>query len=366
MPEPEKDPIVVIGAAGYVGQEVVRRLISVGLPVAVATRPNSAFLLERLGAELIPVDSVDGRRTFRRVINLAYPNGWPVYRRGRENRQIADLVENLAAPGARVLHVSSLAVFGFELDQPIMPGPIPVGHDFEYVESKRWIEHRLAARLEDRELHIVRLGNVWGPASPNWVVGLVECLRAGQPLLINGQTGASNLTDVANVADYLSHLMTIPCSGPALRFHHLAEFSAHPWSVPIKFLADELGLEIKSIPKLPEAEAANLGEDLRQALHVLLAGSLNGFRNFKESRLGGSHVRRVLENLPDGLLEQLKRLKGSAAGEPAQPVSDANLLRVLNPRQEFKSVTLAGWTPPVTLTESMDRVSRWLSQAGYR
>lgn len=366
MLESEKEPIVVIGAAGYVGQQVVRRLISIGLPVAVATRPNSAFLLEGLGAELIPVDGIDGLRTFRRVINLAYPNGGPDYRRKGENRQIADLVEKLAAPGARVLHVSSLAVFGFELDQPIVMCPIPVGHDFEYVESKRWIEQRLAARLEDRELHIVRLGNVWGPASPNWVVGLVECLRAGQPLLINGQTGASNLTDVANVVDYLSHLVTLPSGGPALRFHHLAEFSAHPWSVPIRFLAKELGLEVKSIPKLPEAQATSLGKDLRQSLHMLLASGLNGFRNVKGSRLGGSYVRQVLENLPDGLLDQLKRLKGSAAEEPAEPASDANLLRVLNPRQEFKSVTLAEWTPPVTLAESMERVSRWLSHAGYR
>lgn len=360
--------VLVIGAAGYVGQALLRRLLKSERKVAVICRPHSAFLFERYGPQ---VRVIGGEGTcedrFSDVINLAYPTGYPVHRRNRENRALADQVASRTERGGRVIHVSSHAVFGFHLDQPVVAGPMPMRRDYEYVESKLWLENRLARLAGELQVDIVRLGNVWGPASPNWAVGLTERLRAGQPVRVNGLAGFSNATDVANVADYLVWLLENRRQAGHCQYHHLAEFSARRWSDYLDYLARELKLPMKSIPGSSRPRPRGLGIELRAALRGLAGSPLQMLQSLRSEQLAGSYLRSGIAALPDTMGAAVKQLRnrGQLTASAPMDVIDQLILEMITLEREFVSQTDPGWTPVCGWDESLTRVGDWLRSAGY-
>jgi len=91
----------------------------------------------------------------------------------------------VAAGVRRFVHMSSVAVFGFEHESDVDEKvPLrPIGHP--YVDSKIASEHTvlMAHTSGEIECTIVRPGNVYGPASRPWVVLPLEILKAGRSLL---------------------------------------------------------------------------------------------------------------------------------------------------------------------------------------
>ena len=164
--------VVVIGGAGYVGLALCAELRLRGHDVTAVTRPNGRFLLERMGVRVESPDDLERVGPSEAVINLAYPNRGSVYEYPRRNRELLAIVRRLAAGGARVVHTSTQAVFGFAMEYPIVVGPVPKRRDYLYIESKIQLENLLAHACGGGGLHIVRLGNVWGPASPTWTARL--------------------------------------------------------------------------------------------------------------------------------------------------------------------------------------------------
>lgn len=334
-----------MGAMGYVGRYVCRALERRGHAVVPFGRAESDALLARVprGAER------KGRAElgFEAVVNLAHPGRGPAHAWPAENRRIFRAVTAIAGAGARIVQVGTLAVFGRDLELAQRPAPVAWRRTFPYVECKLELEDWLLR--EGRPLDVVRLGHVWGPASPAWTARLVRLLEAGEPTGIEGSDGFANATDVENVASYIAFLLDEPASHEA-RFHHLAELGGTRWSSWVDGLAAELGTSPRRIATLPP------GPDAASPVARLLLGERSG-----------SLVRSAVRRLPAPLTALVRRFRPRLSPlPPTAPRADAALLRHLSCARRFEPHELPGWRPALTAEESWAAVASWLRESRRR
>ena len=356
--------IAVVGAAGYVGMELCRELVGAGHRVVAITRSNGRFLLSSQPIDVRAPSEVGAVGPVDAVVNLAYPNKGSIYSYPAENRRLRDMIATLAASRAHVVHTSTQAVFGFALEQPIAAEPVTRRRDYLYIESKIALERQLLARPSGRSLDIVRLGNVWGPASPTWTAALADKLVFGDPVGVAGRDGFCNATDVANVASYLRYLLECADGSRGARFHHLAELGHLPWSHWVNRIAGALGVvpvRIEAVPGLP----SGLREDLRG-----IWGRHSPFVLAKElfvGRVSGSFMRSAIARIPMGVWARLKTMRNhSEAAHVALPSGlDPVFLTLMACETRFESRTDPGWMPPVSEEESWNRVTQWIERAGF-
>jgi hypothetical protein len=138
-----------------------------------------------------------------------------------------------------------------------------------------------------------------------------------------------------------------------VRYHHLAEFSAIPWSEWIRPTASAMSVEPAyadaTVLLTPSVKAMGTFWDLRRM-----------YRGLADGRVSGSWTRSAVSLLPD---RPRARLKGETlvfAREPTPTRSELAYLAVMAAQQEFKSVLEPDWTPPVTKDKSLKRLLRWL------
>ncbi len=177
--------VVVTGAGGFIGAAVCRRLAAEGAEViGVELDAQSAERARRAGAEprIADVSDPAGAREALADAELivhtaAFVREWGsmedfirVNVRGTVN--VLDAAE--AAGAERVVHLSSVAVYGYdaEREQDESASPRQVG--VPYIDTKS-ASDRIAAR---RGAVIVRPGDVYGPGSIPWVVRPVEMMRS--------------------------------------------------------------------------------------------------------------------------------------------------------------------------------------------
>src|SRR3989454_917647 len=142
---------VVVGATSYVGGFVVGELLSAGYDVVAVTRnPELAAVLlngHAARVRIVPSDAavraVSGRAEV--VINLAYIKSAPPHRAAAANRRLVDLVHDpaIATTAPRVVHASTIAVFGVPLRRPPSPVATARRRDDLYVDLKCQAEDRL-------------------------------------------------------------------------------------------------------------------------------------------------------------------------------------------------------------------------------
>jgi len=356
--------VVVIGGAGYVGLTLCAELRVRGHDVTAVTRPNGRFLLERIGVRVQSPDDLERVGPIDAVVNLAYPNRGSVYAYPQRNRELLEIVRRLAAGGARVVHVSTQAVFGFAIEYPIVLGPVPTRRDYLYIESKIELENLLARGWGNGELHIVRLGNVWGPASPTWTAALADKLLFGDPVGVERQDGFCNATDVANVVAYLAFLVEAPAH-PGTQYHHLAELGETRWSWWIERLASTL----KVAPVFANERGAyprSLTQELRETWAAHSPFTFAG--EWIYGRFIGSLLRSVVRRMPGGVFAFLKRRRGRPGGEGRRsPLAggDPVFLTVMGAERRFETRVDAAWSPPVDREGSWRAIAEWMREAGY-
>jgi nucleoside-diphosphate-sugar epimerase len=355
--------IAVFGGAGYVGLHLCRLLTKRGHHVLIVGRGNRGFLLDGIDVEITSLEKLEEAGADV-VINLAYPSKGSFINHSRDNGELNRSVQRAARRADRLIHTSTLAVFGMALDQPVTRGRVAMRRDEAYVETKLEFEHLLLRDIvSSRHLDIVRLGNVWGPGSPGWTATLAERLLFGQPVGMRGQDGFSNVTDVANAADYLCFLAERP-GGNGESFHHLAELGDIPWSHWVNAMAAAMKCE-PVIAEATSTAAGSLWADLRGTVGSLNVGG--AVSSLYGSRYGGSLIRSVLRTLPGGVVSQLKRLKGARGAPRSDRRSSAEdgFLRVLAAPRRFESVVDAAWKPPLDSEASLKGVLQWLKDVGY-
>jgi nucleoside-diphosphate-sugar epimerase len=333
--------VAIIGAAGYVGGYLVDELNRQGITPAVITRSNGALLM--FGKR---VHAAEPGQTFDVVINLAFPAG-KAHQMRDDNRAIIDRIEALG--GDVVIHASSLAVFGYSLEHTVTKQRVAVRADWPYVESKIDFEGQLLDRFGDREVHVVRLGNVWGPGSNNWTVPIMNNVLYRQPTAIRNHDGFSNATDVANVASYLAFLAQRRTRRGA-HFHHLAELSELRWSAFHRHFSEVFQQPIEYLETAPSSS-----EGLIRS--VRSSPQLKAIYN---SPRVGSLLRRTVGRLPKRGARSLLRIR--VFSPPRDPAADTTFFRVMAcPRQFPNDVDLA-WRPPLNFDQSWNAVRTWIDR----
>lgn len=353
--------IAIVGAAGFVGTELVTQLQNnKNYELYAVTRDNGNFLLGEKNIKLIKQAEIDGNKPFDVVINLAYPTVQTTALFPDINKNILRTLQKLCDVNTKLIHVSTQAVFGFGMEQPVVNKIIPMRRDYPYIEAKLSMEHMVKKHFPNNT-SIVRLGNVWGEGSAVWTASIAERLLFGKYVGVEGKDGFANITDVKNVASYLSYLAAKE-GDKGFNIYHLAEFSNLKWSDIINKFA--VAMNIQPIlsdrePTPPKSFKSELVGLTKMAIGDTWArmNSLRLSNSYVQSatRLYGVEKVRVLKQKRDRPLPKLAVLDNE----------DNTFLTVLTSKVEFKTVVDKGWTPALTFEKSWDMVQTWLGQVGY-
>ncbi len=355
--------ILIIGAAGYVGQEIVKILIQENHHISVITNANGQILLDKYEIDIYDSESFQDIKDIDIIINLAYPKGVSPKVEMKRNNELFEMISHAIDADTKVIHVSTQAVFGYELEVPPHPGPVKSRLDHGYVTSKIYLENKLIDSLKNNELHILRLGNVWGPASPLWTVNLLNRVLLGDVVGVKGMDGYSNLTDVANVASYIRYLISYDTS-KKLTFHHLAEFNDIKWSHWLELIGKKLQLDPFYLDYTPPP-SKSIGKEVLSAISA--ASPMNIGKTLVRSHYSGSFIRGVLARSPGGLVDYLekKNIKMNFFPNYYNVGLIDTFLKLMNCTNQFESVTVGSWVPEIDKEMSWSRVEQWIDQAGY-
>ena len=223
---------LVTGATGLVGSHVAERLQRDGWRVRALVRDAArADWLMRAGVELVTGDTLDASTlpsavsgcdvVFHTAAAVTTDGGWEAFRRpnieGTRN-----VVEATAAAGGRLVHVSSVAVYGAGArysaagertseDTPLAT----LGERSHYARSKRESEQLVLQAHAEGKLWAtaVRPDVVYGERDRQFVPRIARLLRFGVAPIVGGGRTTLAVVHAANVADGMVRAATADAAG---------------------------------------------------------------------------------------------------------------------------------------------------------
>jgi nucleoside-diphosphate-sugar epimerase len=250
--------VLLTGATGFIGGSLARRLLAGGVRLRALVRDiERARWLEQAGAELrlgdlatcldpkLAADTdivvhaaawvgTEGDPELVRMVNL------------EGTRRLLSLAR--AAGVARVVHVSSCAVYGSPQRDGVDESAALRRRGVVYHDSKvEADELALEAAAAGDPVVIARPSQVYGPGSREFTVRPVTAIRSGRALLVDGGRHLCKLVYIDDVIDGLIACMVKPgIEGEAFNL------SAPPvsWRALFEGYADMLGSpRIRSVPR---------------------------------------------------------------------------------------------------------------------
>ncbi|MES2727252.1 MAG: NAD(P)-dependent oxidoreductase [Bacteroidota bacterium] len=345
--------IAIIGANGYVGQHLVKALA-----------PHYQVTALYRGAAILtpPIDGVDYmpladcKNTFDVVINTAYNLSDTQQKIATDNSALLTLIQKLSNTHTQIIHLSSIAVFGFGLDKPIKPTAIKPGPDYNYVFSKVDMENKLVKAFPAQQLSIIRLGNVWGAGNNSWTQPIADAITWSLPVLSH-EKSYSNITFIDNISAYVQYIIE---NEKQQLFHHLAEFNNISWQQVI----EEVSTCLDKVP-IPIKEVSFYPKSISEELDNVFSGNLlTSIKKLKTGRFTASYFPQRLFVF---MQQQLaKRKGGTNHNKPLPPYqTDATFYWVLTTNKKFELQVLAGWEAPHSWETCMQQTKHWLQLAGY-
>jgi nucleoside-diphosphate-sugar epimerase len=359
----ENKKIAILGAAGFVGIELINQLeLEPNIEVYAITRDNGDFLLGDKKVLLLKEASIDRKLNFDVVVNLAYPTTNIQHSFPKANSGILQTLKKIVKPKTKIIHVSTQAVFGFAMDQKVVFDFLRDRRDYAYVEAKLQMENLINRTFPDNNVTILRLGNVWGAGSGSWTGAIIERLLFGQLVAVEGIDGYSNITDIKNVAAYIIFLLKSE-STKEMKFHHLAEFSHVKWSQLISLLA----IQLKVKPVLSDVNPINstsLKSDIRASISFPKVGNI--YRKLVWGRKTGSYLRSIVRFLGVSRFSTIKKTETKVLPKTSQlSNADSIYLTIVSTNVEFKNHINPGFVPLVNFQESWKNVKNWMNFAGF-
>lgn len=357
--------IAIIGAAGYVGLELARQIRNGDYEVNAIVRDNGRFLLRDSGFNFISPSEL-GKETDRVdvVVNLAYPTSGPEFQYPSKNLEILNIIDSLMGPDSRLIHVSTAAVFGFNLERPVVVGPVPCCREYPYIESKIELENLILKRFKGQNIQIVRFGNVWGAGSSAWTASIANKILFSQPVGVQDIDGYCNATDVVNAASFLACLIE-KSDSYGIQFFHLAEFAECRWSTWIQRIEEVLKQKAFYVPNMPYYPSSLLQEVWRSVSPVK---PLSLWNQFNRGRFSASWTRTLVRRFGEVRYENFKKKYKAQQPLPTGyllELPDELFLTILSTKNKFETSVPREWKPVLDFEESWSRVELWMHSAGY-
>lgn len=209
------DTILVTGASGYLGRNIVRDFVARGIAVrGLARSDSSAKAVEELGATPVRGDVMDVpslRAAMEGVTSLIHAaadtnHGRTTKAQEQTNLQgTRNVYETAHAAGVkRAVHISTEAVLmdGRPIVNADETWPLPAKPAGGYSRTKGGAERiALAANGNGMDVVVVRPRFVWGRDDTSALPQLVEAAKAGRLAWFGGGTYLTSTTHIANVVE---------------------------------------------------------------------------------------------------------------------------------------------------------------------
>jgi nucleoside-diphosphate-sugar epimerase len=254
VPSRQDAEVLVVGASGFIGGHLTRRLVEQGRHVRVLIRPGS----DRSGLDGLPVEvevgGLDDEAALRRAVrgvrhvyNVAGKSAdwgdWRDFERTNiDGCRALALAAGRAGTVERLLHTSTTDVYGY----PVRPcdesaEPRDIGLPYNRSKVRGELAVREAAERTGLPVTIVRPVSVYGPRSKDFVIEIANLLVHKQMVYIGGGAVPAGLLYVANAVD----AMIAACESEvtAGRAYNLRDPELTTWREYIEALADGLGLK---------------------------------------------------------------------------------------------------------------------------
>jgi len=341
--------LAIIGATGYIGSQLLNHLNTHFLVTAL-TRNNTPFAATQANCLYKKLSECEDQ--FDVIINTSYSLHVDKATIKKENVLMSLAIKKMAHFETHIIHLSSLAVFGFGLDREIQASALKNKNDYNYVQSKLEMENLLLSIFNSKQLSIVRLGNVWGPENNSWTQPIADALTWQLPVMPI-HTSFSNITFIQNTVSYIHFVIK---SGERKLFHHLAEFSALTWGEVIESVSIALNRKAPFIEALPPYPKSLLAEF---QLVLNEENSIKALKKIKNGRFTSACFIKILNNLAN-----ISNRNSSSPSKGSYTI-DPVFYWVLTCNTEFKNEVLPEWKPIVSFNNAMALTNEWLSTAGY-
>jgi nucleoside-diphosphate-sugar epimerase len=348
--------IAIIGGLGYLGLQLVDYLKSKrDFDVTVYGRKNLGLFIDP--SDNVRVEHIDtAQGKFDVVVNLAYPQSYSRKKNFAANKSIAQTIINISLPDTCIIHTSTLAVFGVALDYPIEMKRVKTRRDIPYCEVKIDMENVLLDGFNGRNLHVIRLGNVWGPGSVSWLHNVADRLTFREAFPASAITACSNITYVSNVCSFIHHLASSGTRVNSPTMHHMAEFGSVTWGKIIEQLGDYLD-EKPLYKPMNIITNKSLGNEIKTLISPVLPRSV--FYRMLEMRRLSSISATLVDIIPSRFRAVLKRTGSDTIS--SRDVKDI----VFSNHTLFAHSLNLNWKPEFSFDEALLASVKSLKEVGY-
>jgi len=204
--------VLVTGASGFVGRRLVERLVlEAGAFVRAMVRSYGAGgPLARFPVELVRGDILD-RASVREavagcevVFHCATGTSWILRERRRvEIEGARNLLEEALPVGARVVHLSSLLVYGVTPDGDLDESAPRMKTGDLYADAKLAAEQIIATYARRLPVTILQPTAVYGPWAGVYGTSILRALRTSRVPLVDGGRGICNVVYVDDLVTAL-------------------------------------------------------------------------------------------------------------------------------------------------------------------
>ena len=269
------EEIFVTGGSGYLGRNLIRRLVRDGhAVVALARSAASAARVEALGATAVEGDMLDpasleaGMAGCTRLVHAAADTGHGAFEADQHQTNLAGTTNVFTAARragiARGVHVSTEAVLlsGAPLIDADETTPIPARHAGSYSASKAAAE-RAALALDSAQcpIVVVRPRFVWGRDDTTALPQLAAAARSGKLAWIDGGHYRTSTAHIDNVCEGIALALEKGRGGEA---YFITDGAPVEFRAFVTRLLQAAGLEVpaREVPRWLLVSLAHVGDFL--------------------------------------------------------------------------------------------------------
>lgn len=268
-----KEPILVTGAAGFIGRRLVKRLLDEGrqvkafdvmvCPESLQGKANLQWIKGDIARREDVARAVTGCHSIFHLAALVGDWGQAALHQKITVEGTQILFElALASPlKPRFVLASSIVVYGDKIDGESCYEGMPHGWFYGPYGKSKQTQETIAHQFiqQGLDIRMVRPANVYGAGSKPWVDDVCVELQRGLPVLISGGNYNAGLVHVENVIE----ILILACESDKARgqIFNAADEEGITWRQYMKDLAECCGAsKPKSMPRIVAKYLATSGE----------------------------------------------------------------------------------------------------------